>query len=318
MKYILLPMVIFETQCRDAVDMMKEQGFSLIFNRRLPFQLSDFQSQYGGIEGVICGSETWTPEMVSRLPNLKVMSRFGTGTDNLPIEYLRERKIIGTNTPGANADAVAEHTLALILALYKNIPACNSLVKDGEWKKDAVSEIKGKTIGLIGFGTIAKRLSRLLQAFDCRIIAYDPYADTAEAKGLQVALCEKDQVIQSADILSLHLPLTSAACHSIGRAEFNKMKREAVLINTSRGGIVDEQALYEALINGTIKSAAVDVFEQEPVCHDHPLLNLDETKFICTSHMGGMSREANARTGRMAAKAVIDVLSGKLPEHRIC
>lgn len=318
MRYILLPMVIFETQCKEAADMMREQGFSLIFNRRLPFNLSEFQSQYGEIEGVICGSETWTPEMIRRLPNLKVMSRFGTGTDNIPIEYLREQKIIGTNTPGTNANAVAEYTLALILALYKNLPACNSMVREGEWKKDAVCEIKGKTVGLIGFGTIAKRLSRLLQAFDCRILAYDPYADPSEAKGLRVTLCEKDQVIQSADILSLHLPLTSAACHSIGSAEFNQMKREAVLINTARGGIVDEQALYEALINGRIKGAAVDVFEQEPILHDHPLLHLDETKFICSSHMGGMSREANARTGMMAAKDVMDVLNGKIPEHRIC
>ena len=317
MKHVLIPMVIFEEQCANAVKLLKENGVEVIYNRKLPFNLSEFVERYEQIEGVICGSEPWTEEMVDLLPNLKIMARFGTGTDNIPVEALRRRNIICTNTPGANAEAVAEYALALILTLYKNIAESNELLKSGSWKKSAISEVSGKTIGLMGFGAVAKKLSRLLSGFGCHILACDPFGDPQDAEALNVALCDKEEILRYSDILSLHLPLTSETYHSIGTSELNKMKIGAILINTARGGIVDEPALCEALRCGHLKGAAVDVFEQEPAPADHPLLQLKNNLFLCSPHMGGMTSEANARTGMLAAQSVIDAFTGKQPKHML-
>ena len=253
---------------------------------------------------------------IATAQRLKIIAKHGSGVDNIDIPAATSKGITVTNTPGANADAVAEYVLTLALATARRVSLSDRRLRTGVpgQVQDGI-ELGGKTLGLIGLGDIGSRTASLFRkAFSAEVIAYDPYAPASsfeQCGARQVR--DVSSVLTDADVISLHVPLIDSTRHLIGAAELAMMKPTAILINAARGGIVDELALHAALLDGRIAGAGSDVFESEPPPADHPLLGLDN--FVGSPHVAGSSREALQRMGFGAARAVLAVLSGETPPH---
>jgi D-3-phosphoglycerate dehydrogenase len=247
---------------------------------------------------------------------LKIVAKHGSGVDNIDIAAANRKGIVVTNTPGANADAVAEFVLTMALTAARRVALSDRRLRGGmpDQAQDGI-ELGGKTLGLIGLGDIGSKTSRLFKsAFSAQVIAYDPYAPASafEQCGARQA-ADIATVLRDADVISLHVPLLDSTRHLIGAEQLNLMKPTAILVNAARGGIVDEAALHAALFAGRIAGAASDVFEMEPPPSTHPLLGLDN--FVGSPHIAGSSREALQRMGFGAARAVLAVLAGDTPAH---
>jgi D-3-phosphoglycerate dehydrogenase len=244
-----------------------------------------------------------------------VISRDGVGVDNVDIPAAREQGIIVTNAPGANAVSVAELALGLILALARQIPVAAEAVHQGKWPRLSGVSLEGKTIGILGLGAIGKQLARRLAGFDCRILAYDPYADTDFAKSHQVELTTMDGVITQADFVSLHLPLLPETRGLVNAEFLGRMKKDSFLVNTSRGEAIDEKALFEALQSGHIRGAGLDAFIVEPPDPNSPLLSLPQV--IATPHLGAQTDGATSNMGWFAMRDCLAVLRGEKPVYRV-
>ena len=231
-----------------------------------------------------------TADMLDRSPGVRMIQKWGIGIDSIDLDAVRRRGIALSITAGANAGPVAELAIALMLAVYRRIPYVNRALREGRWPtpemRETCYQISGKTIGLVGFGSIGRMLARRLRGFDARIIYADPQrADAATEQALQVRYAPLAEVIASSDILSLHAPLVAQTARMIDAAAIASMKNGAVLINTSRGGLVDERALFDALVSGKLRGAGLDAFDPEPPAADNPLLTLDQV--VATPHAGG-------------------------------
>jgi len=268
-----------------------------------------------GIDGYIAGLDTIDRAALQSADRLKVIARYGTGVDNVDLEAARKKGVTVTNTPGANAVSVAELALALLLALARQIPEAAAAAHEGQWPRLAGTSLEGKTVGIIGLGAIGKQLARRLEGFDCRIVAHDPRADTEFAQLHHVELGALDEVLGQADFVSLSLPLTPET-RSIVDSEFlAAMKPGAYLVNTARGEVVDENALFEALRSGHLRGAALDAFSAEPPDPNHPLLSLPQV--IATPHLGAQTDGATNNMGWMALRDCLAVLRGDEPLHRV-
>ena len=261
----------------------------------------------------ICGADPMTERAISSSETLKIISRIGIGSDSVDIQAATKKGVAVCVTPGAGAEAVAEHTFAMILALSRRIVEQNNLVKGGNWGKKVVGySLYGKTLGIIGLGNIGKRLILNAAGFDMRILAYDPYyQDESFAKKNNVIYCDLDTIYRESDYISVHLPLTDETRGMISANEMSVMKNSAQIINCARGGIIDEVALYHAVKNGSISGAALDVFAEEPVNMENPLLTLD--RIIVSPHNAGTSVEGKNKVVGMAVQNVIDVYEGRCP-----
>ena len=250
--------------------------------------------------------------------NLKIVSKHGTGVDNVDLEAASEAGVMVTNTPGANANAVAEYALAITLAVARKVSVADRTVRTrAQAQLQGGMELTGKTIGLLGFGDIGRRTARLFKAaFGSELLVYDPFAPDTAFKEIGAVRVESiHELLPRADVVSLHLPLLNATRNIIGEADFKLMRQSALFINVARGGLVDESALYDALVSEQIAGAASDVFETEPVPASHPLLTLDN--FVASPHIAASSKESLIRMGHAAAHAVIEALSGRNPPHRV-
>ena len=289
--------------------LIRDAGMELVLAARdEPLDAPELRDVLGDADAAILGLDTCDARVLEACPHLKVVSRYGVGVDSVDLEAARRLGIAVTNTPGANTTAVAELTLALILALARRVPQSVASTRAGSWSRRTGWELAGKTLGVIGYGRIGQAVGVLGRAFGMRVIASDPLApptDGTPALGVPELLAE-------ADVVTLHVGLSDATRHLIDRAALARMKRGAVLINTARGGLVDEDALAEALRSGRLAGAAADSFEHEPP-GDHPLMVIDA--FLPTPHLGASTREATVRMGRMASQNVIDVLQGRVPAH---
>ena len=249
---------------------------------------------------------------------LKIVAKHGTGVDNVDIEAASDANVLVTNTPGANANAVAEYALAITLALARKISVADRALRQHKavQLQNGV-ELRGKTVGILGFGDIGRRTARLFgAAFGARLLAYDPYvSDSIFQEYGAVRVSSIDELLPACDVVSVHLPLLAETRGLIGAPEFALMRNTALFVNVARGGIVDESALYQALAEGYIAGAASDVFETEPVPHTHPLLTLDN--FVASPHIAASSRESLVRMGAAAAHAVIEALAGRSPAHQV-
>ena len=257
---------------------------------------------------------------IARARRLKVIGKHGVGVDNIALDAARERGIPVVNTPGANADAVAELVLGLALAAARGIVAGDAALRAGRQAAalgPGGHELAGKRLGIAGFGQVGRRVADLFaRALRAPVIAYDPALAPAAIRQLGATPAPSlDALLAESDVLSLHLPLTPATRDLIGARELARLPEGAILINTARGGIVDEAALAEALARGRPAAAACDVFLQEPPPVDHPLLRL--ANFIATPHLGGATAEALDRVGLMVVEQVLEVLAGKPPRHRV-
>ena len=241
------------------------------------------------MDGAIVGREEIDDEILQACPKLKILSRYGVGLDNVDVEALKKRNIHLGWTGGTNCNSVAEITLYFMLSLMRNTYTTATLLKQHTWKVSGGSELTGKTIGLFGFGHIAKRVVELLKPFSCTILVCNRTQNEAEAKDYGITFASKERILEVADIISIHLPLTPQSKNLFSRAEFEAMKPSAFIINTARGGIIDEEALKVALKTGQIAGAGLEAFAQEPV-QDWELIDLPN--LMCLPHVGGNSKES--------------------------
>lgn len=248
-------------------------------------------------------------ELLAQLPDLKLISILGTGTDNVDLKAATDRKIVVTNTPGASTDSVAEHTFALLLSVARRIAFFDRNVRSGSWEHKIGFELRGKTIGILGLGKIGQRVAEIAKAFGMEVIAWSFTQDENRAKSIGVKLASFEEIFKLSDVVSIHVRLSKQTEKLIGKKELNLMKPSAILINTARGAIIDEVALVEALSSNQIAGSGLDVFSQEPLLIDSPFLKLPNV--VITPHLAWVTYEASARLCKMPVDNVINFLQGR-------
>jgi D-3-phosphoglycerate dehydrogenase len=268
-----------------------------------------------GMDGYIAGLDAIDASAIRAADRLKVIARYGVGFDNVDLDAAREKGIVVTNTPGANSASVAELALGLMLALARQIPQAVDAVHQGKWPRYSGISLEGKTVGILGLGAIGKQLAQRLSGFDCRILAFDTVPDVAFASEHRVNLTTLDALVKEADFLSLHLPLLPETRGMVNDAFLGKMKNGSFLINTSRGEVVDEDALLRALQSGHLKGAGLDAFAVEPPDHGNPLLALPQV--IATPHLGAQTDGATSNMGWLAMRDCLAVLKNEQPVYRV-
>ena len=252
-------------------------------------------------------------EALSHAPNLRMISILGNGTDNVDLAAATRRGITVTNTPGVGAPSVAELALGLMLATARAIPLSDRRLRDGTWQHVEGPELHGKTLGLLGLGAIGQHFARIGNGLGMRVISWSFRQDAARAAAVGAALVERDDLFRQADVVSVHLRNTPEARNFVGRRELALMKSTALLINTARGALVDQDALAEALRAGQIAGAGLDVYVQEPLPSDsNPFRDLDNV--VLMPHAGAVTHEANTRSRKMPVDNIIAFLEGR-PEH---
>lgn len=265
----------------------------------------------GGVRAIIAGTRSLGAEELTQAENLKVVVRTGVGYDSVDVDTATRRGIPVCITAGANRQAVAEHVFALLLASARRIPENIRTLSDGRWEQLTGRELKGATLGILGLGSIGKAVASIGRAFGMDIVAYDPYFDQEFAAANGVRRADLEGVLAQSDFVTLHLFLDESTRNLIDAQRLALMKSDAIVINTARGGIIDEQALVEAVDAGVIGGAALDVFAEEPLSPTNPLLHTPG--ILATTHIAGATREARGESGRIAATTVIDVLGGGEP-----
>ena len=258
-----------------------------------------------GMDAVLVRSATKiTRDSLSQADKLKVIGRAGVGVDTIDVDAATERGVAVLNAPSGNTISAAELAFALLLALVRSVPRADASMKSGEWDRKSFNgvELYHKTLGLVGAGRIGSEVARRARAFGMKVLCYDPFLTAERAASLEIELASLSDVLQRADVISLHVPLTEATAGLIGTAELELMKPTAYLVNAARGGVVNEEALAEALKAKRIAGAALDVYDQEPLPKDHPLRNIPN--LILTPHLGASTAEAQQNVAVEIAEAV--------------
>jgi len=277
----------------------------------LPASAEELRERIGGAQAVISirASVKYPEALLADCPDLKILSIFGTGTDHVDLDAARRLGLTVTNTPGVAAAAMAEHALTLMLAAARNIPSIDARTKAGEWPRGAVTQLHGKTLGVIGLGAIGRQMARIARGIGMRVIAWTFHPDPQWARDAGVELVELDELYRQSGVVSLHLRLSEKTRGFIGRREIGMMKPGAIFVNTARGAIVDEAALIAALSDGRLAAAGLDVFEQEPLPAGHPLTRLPNVAL--TPHSGGVTPEALEVGLKLAVENVFAFFEGK-------
>lgn len=295
----------FAGESSQPLDLLRQHGFEVRLNphgRQLtPDEARGFLD---GVVGLVAGTEKLGAELLRASTGLKAISRVGVGMDSIDLAAARELGIAVINTPDAHVDAVAELTLAGLLGALRLVPDCHANIRAGTWKKPMGRLLRGKTVGLIGFGRVGRAFARLLQPFECPILAFDPVRDDGAAEALGVRYCALEALLPACDVVSLHLPYAVSAHHIVGAAQLAAMRDDAVLVNASRGGLVDEEALAAFLNSHPRAAAYLDCFETEP--YRGPLCQLPNA--FLTAHIGSYAREARERMEREAVENLLRAL----------
>jgi len=249
-----------------------------------------------------------TADLIAAGPRLRLIARAGMGVDNIDLAAATRRGIVVLNTPGANTVSAAEHTFALLLALVRKVPWAAQSMRSGAWDRTALggSELHGKLLGIVGLGRIGLHVAGIARGFGMRLVAHDPYVPAARGRELGVALVALDELLARADVVTLHLPLVDGTRHLLDARRLSLMKPTAMVINTARGGLIDEAALLCALERGAIAGAALDVFDQEPLPAESPLRRSE--RLVLTPHLAASTGEAQERVALEICGAVRDAL----------
>ena len=266
-----------------------------------------------GVDGAVIGVVPMTAHVIEQSPSLKVVSMHGVGVDHIDLTAAAQKGVVIANCQGANDQSVADLTIGLMIAIARDIPLVDSKVREGGWGAHAGSELWNKTLGLIGLGRIGRGVAKRALGFDMKVLAYDPYVGANDVEQ-GISLVSFEEVLQNSDYVSLHAALSEETRHMIGVPQLQIMKPTAYFINTSRGALVDEAALHDALRKKQIAGAALDVYEVEPP-KDNPLLGLEN--IVVTTHIGAHTRESIERVGVMAAENVLQTLQGGQPHFKI-
>ena len=312
---VLITSSHYDELCLEAKQMLESKGCLLEINRKPePFYtFEELTNTIGDVDAAIVGVDDWNEEVFKIAPKLKVIARFGVGVDNIDLIKAKEYGIKVINARGQNADAVAELVIGLIFNNLRAISYLNTQMKDNRWLRYVGFELKEKNIGFIGFGHIAQCVARKISGFDVKMFAYDLYPDIEQAKKLNVQFVSEQTLLEQSDIISIHIPGSSSNYHYMNREIFGKLKKGAFLINTARGMLVDTEALCDAVENGRLAGAAVDVYEEEPLSKDARILKMP--KIITLPHSGAETYKVYHDTGISTANGVLDVLEGREPQN---
>jgi D-3-phosphoglycerate dehydrogenase / 2-oxoglutarate reductase len=304
-----LKVLVADTISPKGVELL-ESGGQLLVDIKTGLKEKELISIADDYSALVVRSQTKvTANVIAAAKRLKAIGRAGVGVDNVDVDAATRRGVIVMNTPGGNTISTAEHAFSLLVCTARSIPQAHASVKEGKWDRKSFEgvELHGKTIGILGMGRIGTEIARRVIAFGMRPIAYDPYLSASRARSLQVELFENlDDVLAQSDFLTMHMPLTPETKHLINAERMAKMKRGARIVNCARGGLIDEEALYDALKSGQVAAAALDVYETEPPPADYPLRSLPNVVF--TPHLGASTAEAQESVGIEIAEAIRSVL----------
>jgi glyoxylate reductase len=296
---------------------LQETSEIKLWDQELPPSPEELDGLLDGCDGAITLlTDRIDGPVLDRHPGLRVISNFAVGYDNIDVPAASERGVLVCNTPEVLTNATADHTWALLLAAARRIPESIAYVRDGKWKTWGPllllgREVSGATIGIVGLGRIGKEVAKRARGFDMRVLAFDPFEDAAFAKEHGITYVPLEQLVAESDFVTLHVALTDETHHLIGATELSRMKPTAILVNASRGQVVDTAALVDALRSGSILGAALDVTDPEPLSADHPLVNM--TSCIVVPHTASATVQTRDRMAELAAKNLLAGLSGERP-----
>ena len=295
-------------------DLLRQAGFEVVYppNGYDTMQPGNLLPLLEGADAMIASTEPLSRAVLERT-RLRVVARMGVGFDSVDIPAATELGIAVTITPGTLEQSVAEHTVALMLGVTRGLVQRDREVRGGKWSRVPMPRMAGKTFGIVGLGRIGRAIVPKVQGLGMRVIAYDPITDADYALRFGVTLVSLNELLQTADVVSLHPPTTPETVNMMNRDTFAKMKQGAVLINTARGAVLDEAALCEALDRGQLLGAALDVFKAEPLPLTSPLLNYDNL-LLCT-HMGGLDHDSQIAMSSRAAQCIVDLYRGDWPDE---
>ncbi len=288
-----------------GVEVLERAGFSVTVKTKLSKE--ELLQEIASYEALIVRSATKvTKEVIEAGGRLRIVGRAGTGLDNVDTEAATRRGIVVMNTPGGNTITTAEHTMSMIAAMSRKIPQATQSMKAGKWEKSKFmgSELYNKTLGLVGLGQIGSYVTKLAQGWSMNVIGYDPYLAVDRAKQMGIEVVDLEELFHRADVISVHTPLTNETRGIINKDTMAKMKDGVMIVNCARGGIINEQDLCEGLQSGKVAAAAFDVFENEPIDPQHPLLSLEN--FTCTPHIGASTEEAQENVAIGIAEQFVD------------
>jgi D-3-phosphoglycerate dehydrogenase len=315
-KKVLITMTSFvNEEYRPARRFLEEHGCELTLNRDgRDLTPEEFKESIREAHAVILGGERVDDDVLQAAKELKIVARHGVGYDKVDVLKARERGVIVTNSPVPElSSGVAELAIGMLIAMMRNVTELDAALRKGIWSAKEQHILKGKTVGLIGFGRTAQELARLLGGFGVALVACDVNPNRGAARKLKVSITSFEQVLVQSDVVSVHVPSTKDTYHMFDEKAFSLMKDRSYFMNTARGAIVDEKALYKSLVSGKLMAAATDVFEKEPVDPGNPLLSLKN--IVCLPHIAGGTVEASAAMGMDTARTVVDALEGRKPRN---
>ncbi len=294
----------------EPVRFLENHGYTLVKTQPNPSEEMLVQA-VRGVDAIIVGIEPCTERVIQAADQARIICKHGVGVDNIDVAAATRAGIMVVNVPAGNTDAVADLAFALMLGAARSLCVADQAVKRGEWPRMMGTEVWRKTLGIIGTGRIGRQVARRAHGFEMQILAYDLYPDHAFAQEHGITYVSKEELLQRSDFVTIHIPLSEQTRGLISAPELARMKRSAYLFNLSRGSIVDEMALFEALASGRIAGAGLDVFSSEPTRPDNPLLTLPN--FIGTPHMGAYTREAMTAVGMETVQNLHLALAGERP-----
>lgn len=314
MKILVTPTSFGKGKKSEAKELLEQFADEIVYNPHgRPLAPEEIIPLLKEVDGYIAGLDYITADVIEKAPSsLKVISRYGAGYDRIDINAAFNKGIVVTNTPGVNSQSVADLAFGLMIAAARKIPFLDKKVRSGEWPRSTGVELYGKTLGIVGLGAIGKGVAMRGKGFSMEILAYDPFIDRNFVQANGIRECPFEELIQKADFITLHLPLNKNTRNIINKETISKMKDGVVIVNNARGGLIDEQAAYQALKAGKLGGIGLDAFEKEPP-EGSPLFEMDNV--VVTPHAGAHTVEAVNNMGILAVQNLIDVLSKKDCRH---
>ncbi len=309
-KILITPTSFLSKENTQAKERLESFADEIIYNDLgRPLKSEEILERLDGVHGYIAGLDYIDKNVIENAPDtLRVISRYGAGVDRVDLKACAEKDIIVTNTPGSNAIAVCELAFSMMLAVSRNIPKLHCAVEKGEWPRNQGFELYGKSLGIVGLGAIGKNLALRAKSFGMKVSAFDLYFDKNFAEANDIEYKDLNNILTESDYISLHIPLTEETRYIINKERISNMKKGAVIINTSRGGLIDEFAAAEFIKNGHLGGLGIDAFEQEPP-KNSPLTGLD--RVVMTPHTGAHTSEAVSNMGNMAVDNLIRILQNE-------
>jgi len=310
---ILITSTSFGKKVQEPLEVLQSKGYDLKPNDLgRPMTPEELMERLADCDGCIAGLDYFTADVIGAAPNLKIIARYGAGIDRVDLDAAAEAGVTVTNTPVANSDSVADLAIGLMLAVARKIPTADRSVRAGQWENMYGVSLFEKTVGLVGYGRIGSRVAARAKGFSCRVIVHDPFIDAAAAEKDGVELAALEDVLSQSDFISLHLPANDETRGSFNAERFAQMKPTAILVNTARGEVVDQEALLEALEEGQIGGAGLDAHSQEPP-DPKPYEAFDNV--VLTPHMGAYTREALVNMAMGSVENLCAFFEGRQPPN---